>query len=113
MGLASNPVCTLFRDCPLSELILEPKLEVRTKESFFLCRLGNVKLSQFSLGLIGYFTGDKGRSCEDELEAFDLLQLLLQCLISVDREARCRDRNLGAGSDGPFQVISDEAIHIV
>jgi hypothetical protein len=113
ISLASNPICAFLRDGPLRKLILEAKLKVRSKKSLFFFRLGNMKLSQLPPCFVGDFTRNESWSGEDELERFDLFELMLQCLIGVNGEARCCDCNFRARNERPFQIISDEATHIV
>ena len=102
MGLPPNPVCTLFRDGPLCQSILEPNLEFRPEESFFLCGLGDVEFANFSPCPVDHFTGNKGRRREDELETIDLFEFLLVRLEGLDRKARCRNCDSGTGDDRPL-----------
>jgi hypothetical protein len=90
-SLAAHPVGALFGDGALGQLVAQLNLELAAVQAAFAVELGDVEFLALFANLVGDLAGREGGRGEDEAEFVDLLQLGLQGLEGVHREARSGD----------------------
>jgi hypothetical protein len=90
-SLAAHPVSALLGDGPLGQLVAQLDLELAAVQAALAVELGDVEFLALFANLVGDFAGREGGRGEDEAEFVDLLQLGLQGLEGVHREARSGD----------------------
>lgn len=112
-GLASHPLGAFSGNRPLRELILELYLKFRPVKAPLAVRFRNMELAPLLLSAIGHLVGHKSRSGEDEVEGFDLFELLFERLEGVNRKARRRDSQLRTRRHRSFQIIPKQSIDVV
>ena len=107
--LASNPVCTLFRDCFLRQLITELYLKLRTVKTAFSGNARNIEL-ELSLGSL---LSHKGGGGEDKTQFVNAIKLFFEFLIRIDREAGSSNRHLTAFVNTRLQIVFDGLVNVV
>lgn len=86
-GLAPYPLGALLGHRPLGELVAQLDFKLAAVQAAFAVELGDVEFLAFFANLVGHLTGCEGGGGKDEAEFVDLLQLGLQGLEGVHREA--------------------------
>ncbi len=112
-GFAAHPVGIFFGDGALGELVFEADFEFGAVEAAFALEFGDVEFAVFFADFVGYFFGDEGGGGEDELELVDGFEFGFEGFEGVDGEAGGGDAEFGAGLDGLFEVVAEEAVDVV
>ena len=113
LRLATDPVGAFPGHGPLGELVAQLDFKRAAGQAALTVGVGNVKLPPFLANPVGGLSGREGRGGEDELQGFYLLQLRLQCLVGVHREAGGGNFQAGARLDGLFEVVTQQTADVV
>lgn len=103
MRLATNPVSTFFGNRLLGKLITELHLKFGTIKAALPRKAGNIEFTLFFRSLLA----DEGRRSKNKADFINMLQLLLQFLIGINRKASGGDRDLATLANGLLQIITD------
>ena len=113
LDLAANPVGAFTRHGALGQLVAQLDLELTAGQTALAVAGWDVELAPFLADPVRDLTGYEGRGGEDELERLDMLQLGLQGLVGIHREAGGRYLEACARLDGLFEVLSQQTADVV